>query len=87
MDEEIINEAEIEESTSPVPVEEVVETMSFGEALIQAVSGKRIRRQAWPEGEYGFFKNDLLAIFKDGREFDSWSVSKGDVIESDYEVF
>lgn len=84
--EEEIKDAEVEPMTSPLPVEEAPETMSFYDALAQALTGKRMHRQQWPEGEYGYFDGDFLNIFKDGKE-NRWIVSKGDVIESDYIVY
>jgi hypothetical protein len=82
--EEEIKDADIEQS-SPLPEEEP-ETMSFYDALDKALTGKRMRRQQWPEGEYGYFEGDFLNIFKNGEKH-RWILSKGDVIESDYEVF
>ena len=85
---EMIQEAEVEPSTSPVP-EEVVgdKLMTFPEAIAEATIGKRIRRIVWPENEFGFFENDLFLIHrdKDGVVADyQWIISKGDAIEKDY---
>jgi hypothetical protein len=81
MEEEVVNDAEIEES--PVVEEEPDKTLTFGEAINEALTGKRMQRKAWPEDEYGHFEGDFLHIFKDGKDF-SWTVSKGDVVEADY---
>jgi hypothetical protein len=82
--EESVREAEIEES--PLPVEEKPETLTFYEALAEALVGKRIQRKEWSKEEYGYFEGDFLHIFKDGKAY-TWILSKGDVIESDYVTF
>jgi hypothetical protein len=83
--EESVREAELEES--PIPEEEVSETMTFGEAIQQALSNKRISRKAWGTNqEYGHFVGDFLHIFKDGKDH-TWIISKGDVCEEDWISF
>jgi len=77
---------EAEVSSSPLPVEEVEKLLTFGEAIQEAVSNKRIQREAWPESEYGHFEGDFLHIFRDGKDH-TWILSKGDVVENDYLVF
>ena len=83
--EESVREAEIEESPLPVE-EEKPETLTFYEALAEALTGKRIQRKEWSEAEYGYFDGDFLNIFKGGKSY-TWIISKGDVIESDWIAF
>jgi hypothetical protein len=80
---EMIQEAEV----SPIPVEEVEKTLTFGEAIQEALSNKRIARIGWgTKEEYGHFEGDFLHIFKDGKDH-NWIVSKGDVCEEDWIAF
>ena len=80
-----VRDAEIEESTSPVP-KEPIKTYSFGEALQQAIGNRRIQRLAWPEEEYGYFIGDFLHIHRDGKDH-VWQISKGDCCEIDWIAF
>jgi hypothetical protein len=57
-------------STSPVPKKEKRKEQSFQEVLGEVLTGKKIARLAWPNGEYVFMKDGRLKIFRDGKEFD-----------------
>ena len=82
--EESVREAELE--TSPLPVEEE-KLLTFGEAMQEALSNKRIARKAWGGlSEYGHFEGDFLHIFRNGADH-NWIVSKGDVCEVDWIAF
>jgi hypothetical protein len=81
--ETVVNEAEV----SPVPFEEVEKTLTFGEAIQEALSNKRITRIGWgTKEEYGHFEGDFLHIFRNGEDH-RWIVSKGDVCEEDWISF
>jgi len=71
---------------SPLPQEEERELMDFPEAIREATIGKKIRREFWPEGEFGYFRGDFLMIHKDSEDF-FWRVSMGDAVESDWVSF
>jgi hypothetical protein len=80
----------IPRSTSPVIVDAVVEKplMSFGDAMMQVVIGKRVKRKEWGElNEYGFIKDGFLMIHKGADEtVHVWKVSEGDMLGDDWYV-
>lgn len=85
-----MKDAEIEASTSPVPKVEVQKLLTFPEAIAAATIGDRIQRLAWPENEYGYFKDEFLTIRRDGAEGYKdylWVISKGDSVEEDWIAF
>ncbi|KKK89312.1 hypothetical protein LCGC14_2734400, partial [marine sediment metagenome] len=42
------------------------------------LDGERVRSRAWPNKDYGYFKNNILTLYRDGVEF-SWILSEGDL--------
>lgn len=61
------------------------EVMKFPEAMENVIAGKRVRREAWPEDEYGELKGMWLSIHRKGKDY-TWKVSDGDMLSDDWEV-
>jgi len=85
-------------NTSPIPTE-VKETqeyridkvqMTFPEAIKQVIEGKKITRIEWGDvNHYGVLKNDILCLFRDGKNGDtfySWIINDGDLLATDWVV-
>ena len=50
------------------------------------LDGERVRSRAWPnKRDYGYFKNNILTLYRDGVEF-SWILSEGDLQADDWEI-
>ena len=66
--------------------------MTFSEALTRLVYGKKIRRQAWPEGVFIESNGDAIYMRTDELElkrycYEDRVFSLADVCEDDWEIF
>lgn len=61
------------------------EFMKFPEAMEKVIEGEKVRREAWPEDEFGYLKDGWLSIHRKGKNF-RWIVSDGDMLSDDWEV-
>ena len=81
-------EPKVSLATSPVPkpIEAKPITMTFGNAMGEILNKKKITRVEWndPE-EYGFMKDEFLAIHTKGKD-NRWLVSEADMISVDWIV-
>lgn len=71
---------------APPPVAPFNKIVTFGEAMIELVHGKKIRRLEWPIMDYGFIKDGFVAIHKNGEDFAHWNISDGDILAGDWIV-
>ena len=85
---------------SPIPSEEKIEVketnvyrvdqMTFPEAIKKVIEGQAITRLSWGDnGHYGMLKNNILCLFRDGKDGDtfySWIVNDGDLLATDWVV-
>lgn len=70
-------------STSPIP-NIPVQFMNFGDALLEACMGKKIRRKSWTDSEvYGTVIDGKLIIHIN-NEFHTWTVTEGDITGNDW---
>jgi len=60
--------------------------MNFGDALQELVKGKKIARVEWHNTDYGFLKDGIVAIYKNGEVFNTWMISDGDITATDWVV-
>lgn len=64
--------------------------MTFPDAIKQVIKGKKITRIEWKDaGHYGVLKNEVLCLFRDGKNGDtfySWIINDGDLFATDWVV-
>lgn len=70
---------------SPPPVPAKV-LLSFGEAMQQLAQGKKITRVEWDNADYGFLRDGLVGIFRNGTEYKFWNINDGDILANDWVV-
>jgi hypothetical protein len=61
-----------------------INKLSFTNAIKEVAKGKKIKRLAWPEGEWGYL-DGFLMIHKNG-DF-KWNISDGDMLNDDWISF
>ena len=66
-------------ATSPV----AKKRMDFYTALKETSIGRKIRRIEWPSEEFGFIKDGLLMVFRNGVNH-TWIISDGDMGATDW---
>jgi hypothetical protein len=74
------------DNTFSPPVIDAPILLSFGEALKELATGKKITRIEWNNTDYGFLKNGIVAIHKNGEDFDTWRISDADILATDWIV-
>lgn len=71
---------------SPVFKKKVEVSMSFSEALVKLLEGKKIKRVDWTDKDYGYFGPDgILMINRNDKPY-QWIVHKLDIIATDWMV-
>jgi len=81
-----IIEGKIEESLTPMPtIQSKPRTMDFPDAIRQIISGKKVSRVSWGNGDYVFIKDEWLSIFTKGA-FHTLLVSAGDAEGQDWTI-
>lgn len=76
-------------SASPLPQVKSIgprETLDFYAAVKEVVSGKKVARKEWEEVCFCFLKEDILCIYRDGRDH-QWIINLGDLGAKDWFVF
>lgn len=78
-----IEEGEVVQPTlTPLPkIQGKPMTMSFTEAIQKITEGKKVARLSWGNGDYCLLKDEWLTIFTK-NDFHTWSVSAGDMIDT-----
>ncbi len=72
-------------ATSPVPPKkEEPLFVDFLGAMKAILEGKRVRRIAWPEGEYACTDAGWIKIFK--GSYNAWIISDGDYASTDWQI-
>jgi hypothetical protein len=71
-----------------IVIEDLMNEMTFPEAMEQVIAGKRIARLAWqdvaPE-DYCMLRGGFLSIYRD-RKWHRWLVNDGDLLADDWLV-
>ena len=72
---------------SPTGKTEKLRLMTFPDAMKAVISGMKITRVEWPEGEYGILDTgcNLLCVFRNNKIF-GWTVSEGDLMAVDWKI-
>ncbi len=78
----------MEETTSPLPKDEVIRMLSFPEVIIDVTGGRKATRLEWRDADtYIFIKDDILQLRKsqdDPEVTHSLIVSMGDLVGTDW---
>lgn len=72
-------------SLSPLPKQIMrAKVLSFTDAIMAVVGGKKIRREEWSDKEeYCLLKDNFLMIHRNNK-FHTWIVSEGDLLAMDW---
>lgn len=73
-------------SISPNPSKKAVVQLSFPDAMKAIIDGKRITRIEWANTDFCLLRNQWLAIYRDGKFYEQWAVSDGDMLATDWIV-
>ena len=57
------------------------QTMDFPDAIKQIINGKKVSRISWGNSDYCFLKDEWLTIYTKNA-FHTWSVSDGDMVDT-----
>lgn len=69
-----------QETTSPTPAETGTETLTFCDAIVAILGGKKVRKADWPDEQYyGLLRQDILMLHKPDGKFYKWIVNKRDM--------
>lgn len=74
---------------SPTGKTERSRLMTFPDAMKAVISGMKITRVEWPEGEYGILDNgcNRLCIFRTAdNKLYKWELSEGDMMAIDWKI-
>ena len=74
------------QATSPLPKKKDSVFVGFGTAIMSLLEGKRIVKEEWPEGYYGFLKDSKVLLHKPAGTTHDWLISEGDLAGNDWRI-
>lgn len=78
---------DIQTSPKPINKQEGTILLSFTEALLQVIDGKKIHKLEWEnQGYFGIMIDSRMYLHKPDDTLNYWIFSEGDIIGEDYIV-